>query len=169
MKMRITTLCYIENGGRTLMLYRNKKKNDINAGKWVGVGGALEAGESPEDCLVREVWEETGIRLEPSDFDFRGIVTFSSDLCETEYMCLYSARTCVTSVTDCNEGELAWIDNSRLDALPMWEGDRIFFDLMRRGEKFFSLKLCYEGDSLRRAYLNGRSIDCSRGTAPDPA
>lgn len=158
MKMRITTLCYIENSHRTLMLYRNKKKNDINAGKWVGIGGALEEGESPEDCLVREVWEETGIRLAPEEYDFRGIVTFSSDICETEYMCLYSARTSDTTVAECNEGELAWIENGRLDSLPMWEGDRIFFDLMHRGEKFFSLKLCYKGDKLTGAFLNGKEL-----------
>lgn len=153
--MKITTLCYIENGGRTLMLHRTKKKNDQNAGKWIGVGGHLENGESPEDCLVREVMEETGLTLDT--YAFRGIVTFVLGD-ETEYMCLYTARTSNDELTSCNEGELCWIENDKLDDLSMWEGDRIFFDLIRRGEPFFSLKLCYGGDKLISAVLNGADI-----------
>lgn len=153
--MKITTLCYIENCGRTLMLHRTKKKNDQNAGKWIGVGGHLENGESPEDCLIREVMEETGLTLDT--YTFRGIVTFVLGD-ETEYMCLYTARTSSDELALCNEGELCWIENDKLDSLPMWEGDRIFFDLIRRGEPFFSLKLCYGGDKLISAVLNGADI-----------
>ncbi len=152
MSAKITTLCYIENGGRTLMLHRTKKKNDQNAGKWIGVGGHLEHGESPEDCLIREVMEETGLTLE--SYAFRGIVTFVLGD-ETEYMCLYTASAESDRVVECSEGELRWIDDDELDTLPMWEGDKIFFDLIRRGEPFFSLKLCYDGDKLVLAVLNG--------------
>lgn len=153
---RITTLCYIENEGRTLMLHRTKKKNDQNAGKWIGVGGHLENGESPEDCLVREVMEETGLRLD--SYAFRGIVTFILGD-DTEYMCLYTATAADDKIIDCSEGELCWVDNAILDTLPMWEGDRIFFDLIRRGEPFFSLKLCYDGNKLVSAALNGAHME----------
>ncbi len=154
--MRMTTLCYITCKGKTLMLYRNKKKNDENEGKWVGVGGKLEAGESPEDCLIREVREECGISL--SSYAFRGIVTFVSDLWGTEYMCLYTAECESETVAPCSEGELFWVENERVASLPMWEGDKIFFDLIDRGEPFFSLKLVYEKDTLVAAALNGKDI-----------
>ena len=156
--MRITTLCYITCGEKTLMLYRNKKENDENAGKWVGIGGKLEAGESPEDCLIREVREECGITL--SSYKFCGIVTFVSDIWGTEYMCLYTAECESRDIADCTEGELYWIDNEKVSSLPMWEGDRIFFELMEKGEPFFSLKLVYKGDDLAGAYLNGEEIKC---------
>lgn len=140
--MRITTLCYIENGDSTLMLYRNKKGNDENAGKWIGIGGHAEEGESPEDCLLREVFEETGLTL--SSYRFRGIVTFVSSKWGTEYMCLYTAQSDARDVTECNEGELHWVKTSKLSSLPMWEGDKIFFDLIEKNSPFFSLKLCYD-------------------------
>lgn len=155
--MRITTLCYITCGGKTLMMHRTKKKNDENAGKWVGIGGHLEERESPEDCLIREVYEESGLCL--SSFSFRGIVTFDSDKWGTEYMCLYTAETEETAVRECTEGELLWVENERLDSLPMWEGDRIFFDLIKKDAPFFSLKLSYEGDSLVLAVLDGKVLD----------
>lgn len=153
--MKITTLCYIANENKTLMLYRNKKENDENAGKWVGIGGKLEDGESPEDCLVREVREETGLTLE--SYRFRGIVTFVSDEWGTEYMCLYTA-TARGDISDCNEGHLEWIENARLDSLPMWEGDRVFFDLIRKNEPFFSLKLVYRGEKLCGVFLDGKEM-----------
>lgn len=154
--MKITTLCYISCKDKTLMLYRNKKKDDENAGKWVGIGGKLEDGESPEDCLIREVFEESGITLR--DYSFRGIVTFVSDLWGTEYMCLYTGNVADEKIKECTEGDLFWVETDILDTLPMWEGDRIFFDLIKKGEPFFSLKLCYKGDSLSTATLNGKKI-----------
>lgn len=154
--MRITTLCYITCGERTLMLHRNKKENDENAGKWVGIGGKFEEGESPEDCLIREVFEETGIKLE--SYKFRGIVTFDSDKWGTEYMCLYTATVPEETIVDCTEGDLQWVENDRLEDLPMWEGDRIFFDLIKKDHPFFSLKLSYEGDTLVSAVLDGNRI-----------
>ncbi|MBR6676145.1 MAG: 8-oxo-dGTP diphosphatase [Clostridia bacterium] len=154
--MKITTLCYISSGERTLMLHRTKKENDENAGKWVGIGGKLEAGESPEDCLVREVFEETGLTLE--SYAFRGIVTFVSDTWGTEYMCLYTAEVSDERVSECSEGDLVWVENHRLDSLPMWEGDRVFFDLLKKGRPFFSLKLVYEGESLRSVWIDGEEV-----------
>ena len=155
-KLQITTLCYLHRDDETLMLHRVKKKNDLNEGKWVGVGGKLEAGESPEDCLMREVREETGLLL--TSFRFRGLVTFVSDRWGTEYMCLYTADGFTGELTDCAEGVLRWIPDSELDSLPMWEGDRIFFRLLQEEAPFFSLKLCYEGDNLTDAFLNGSAI-----------
>ncbi len=151
--MRITTLCYIHHGGKTLMLHRTKKENDENAGKWVGIGGHLEAGESPEDCLLREVREETGIEL--TSFEFRGLVTFVSDEWGTEYMCLYTGGCDTDTLRECDEGELRWIENEKVSSLPMWEGDRVFFDLMEKGHSFFSLKLRYEGEKLTECVLDG--------------
>lgn len=161
--MKMTTLCYIENSGRTLMLHRTKKKNDQNAGKWIGVGGHIENGESPEDCLVREVMEETGLTLDT--YTFRGIVTFVLGD-ETEYMCLYTAIASKDELIECSEGELCWIENGKLDSLPMWEGDRIFFSLIRRGEPFFSLKLSYDSSGrLEAAVLNGKNIPLHKDMA----
>ena len=151
--MKITTLCYITCGERTLMLHRNKKENDENAGKWVGIGGKFETGESPEDCLLREVFEETGIKLE--NYRFRGIVTFVSDEWGTEYMCLFTATVPEETLAYCTEGDLAWVENERLDSLPMWEGDRVFFDLIKKDRPFFSLKLTYKGDSLCSVTIDG--------------
>ena len=155
--MKLTTLCYITCNDKMLMLYRNKKENDENAGKWVGIGGKLEDGESPEDCLLREVREECGITL--SSYAFRGIVTFVSDVWGTEYMCLYTAECEGEEISDCSEGELHWIEKERVSSLPMWEGDRVFFDLIEKNEPFFSLKLVYKGDDLSEVYLNGEKIE----------
>ena len=156
--MRLTTLCYIKNENKYLMLYRCKKEKDANKGKWIGIGGGFIEGESPEDCLLREVREETGLTL--TKWQFRGIVTFSSDEWETEYMHLFTASEFSGEVIfDCNEGELAWIEKEKLSSLPMWEGDRIFFDLIDSGEDFFSLKLSYEGSKLSSAYLNGIALE----------
>lgn len=151
--MKLTTLCYIENADSYLMLHRIKKKNDINQDKWIGVGGHFEAGESPEDCLLREVKEETGLTL--TDWCFRGIVTFVSDIYETEYMCLYTAEGYTGELIDCDEGTLEWVPKAQVEQLPTWEGDRIFLRLLAEGAPFFSLKLVYQGDTLVQSVLNG--------------
>lgn len=152
--MRNTSLCYIEKDGRYLMLHRNKKARDENRDKWIGIGGKFEAGESPEDCMLREVLEETGLSLE--FWRFRGIVTFVSNEWGTEYMHLFTAHGFTGSLRDCDEGELEWVEKSRIPSLPIWEGDKIFLRLLDEWEAFFSLKLCYNGDKLVRAVLNGR-------------
>ena len=151
-----TTLCYIYRGDEVLMLHRTKKKNDLNHDKWIGLGGKFEDKESPEDCVIREVREETGLRL--TRWQYRGIVTFVSDLYETEWMHLFTADGFEGELTECDEGEPAWIPRERLDELPQWEGDRIFLKLLDEGAPFFSLKLVYEGDALREAVLNGERI-----------
>ena len=151
--MKNTTLCYIEKDGRYLMLHRTKKEQDENSGKWIGVGGKFEESESPEDCLLREVWEETGLTL--TRWRFRGIVTFVSDLWPTEYMHLFTADRFHGQLTECREGELRWVEKSALSSLSLWEGDRIFLDLLAREEPFFSLKLVYLGDHLVEAVRDG--------------
>ena len=155
--MRNTTLCYIQNHqGQTLLLHRVKKENDVNKDKWVGVGGGFEDKESPEDCLLREVWEETGLTL--TRYRYRGIVTFVSDRWETEYMHLFTADGYEGDLIECNEGRLEWVDNEVIPTLPAWEGDRIFLNLIAEDVPFFSLKLEYTGETLTDAVLNGRSI-----------
>ena len=154
--MKITTLCYISCADRTLMLHRTKKKNDENEDKWIGVGGKFEDKESPEDCILREAKEETGLTL--TDYRYRGIVTFVSDKWETEYMHLFTATGFEGELIDCDEGELEWISREKLNSIPKWEGDRIFLELLQKGEPFFSLKLRYEGENLREAVLNGKAI-----------
>ena len=154
--MKNTTLCYIRSGGRWLMLHRVKKQNDENEGKWIGVGGKLEEGESPEEGMLREVREETGLRL--TRWQYRGLVTFVSDRWEGEYMHLFSADGFEGTLQPCDEGVLEWIDDAALPALPQWEGDRIFLSLLRQDVPFFSLKLCYTGDRLTGAVLNGTPL-----------
>lgn len=144
--MKNTTLCYVEQDGKYLMLLRNKKKQDENVGKWIGVGGKFEEGESPQDCLLREVQEETGLRL--TQYRFRGIVTFVSDRYETEYMHLFTAHGFEGELTACDEGELRWVEKDEVLSLPLWEGDREFLRLLREDTPFFSLKLVYQGDKL---------------------
>ena len=157
--MKMTTLCYLERGSEYLMLHRVTKKNDENHDKWIGVGGKFEAGESPEDCVVRECFEETGLRL--TDYRYRGIVTFVSDEWGTEYMHLFTATGFEGEQHPCDEGELAWIDKCRLRELTLWEGDRIFLRLLEEDVPFFSLKLVYRGDALVQAVLNGKPLDKS--------
>lgn len=152
--MKNTTLCYIERGREYLLLHRVKKENDCNRDKWIGVGGKFEPGESPDDCLLREVREETGLRL--LRWRFRGLVTFVSDEWETEYMHLFTAdRWEGTLRADCEEGELAWLDRDELLRKPIWEGDRVFLRLLDEERPFFSLKLRYEGEKLAEAVLDG--------------
>lgn len=155
-KLPLTTLCYIEQDEKYLMLHRVRKQNDCNRDKWIGVGGHLEQGESPEDCLLREVKEETGLTL--TSFRFRGLITFLLDGLQ-EYMCLYTADAFTGELTDCDEGELEWVEKSRIESLPLWEGDRIFFRLLEEEHPFFSLKLRYEEGRLCEAVLDGEILD----------
>ncbi len=151
-----TTLCYIERGDEYLMLHRVKKENDINHDKWIGLGGKFEEDESPEECLLREVYEESGLRL--TSWRYRGIVTFVNTKCSSEYMHLFTADGFEGTVGPCDEGELEWIKKSELMKLTLWEGDRIFLRMLETDEPFFSLKLSYDGDELVEAKLNGRHI-----------
>ena len=144
--MEITTLCYIEKDNKYLMLKRVKKKEDINKGKWIGVGGHFEEGESPEECVYREVLEETGLRLK--SYKARGILTFVQNKTFTEYIWLFTADEYEGELIECDEGILEWIDKDKLSELELWEGDRIFLELLNTQEEFFSLKLEYEGDKL---------------------
>lgn len=144
--MKLTTLCYIEKDNKYLMLHRIKKINDVNHDKWIGVGGKFEEGESPEECLLREVKEETGLTL--TSYRFRGIVSFISDECENEYMHLFTATEYEGELTDCDEGDLVWVPKAELENLKLWEGDRIFFKLLDEECGFFSLKLRYRGEEL---------------------
>ena len=157
--MRNTTLCYLENDrGEYLMMHRIRKEHDVNHEKWVGVGGKFEDGESPEECVLRETQEETGLTL--TEYRYCGIVTFVSDRWETEYMHLFHATAWRgTMAKDCPEGVLEWISKTRLAALPQWAGDRIFLRLMDEGGPFFSLKLRYEGERLAYAALNGKQLE----------
>lgn len=150
-----TTLCYLERGGKYLMLHRIKKKNDVNHDKWIGVGGKFEPGESPEECLLREVREETGLTL--THWRYRGIITFVLDG-EAEYMHLFTAddwRGTMIRGTDCAEGILEWVPKDRIESLPIWEGDKLFFRLLAEERPFFSLKLVYKGERLVSAALDG--------------
>ena len=153
-----TSLCYLERDGRWLLLHRTKKQHDPNAGKWIGVGGKFEPGESPDDCVCREVREETGLVL--TRWQFRGIVTFVSDTWPTEYMHLFTADGFSGEMrADCPEGQLAWVEKDKVEQLPLWEGDRVFLRLLRRRGRFFSLKLVYAGDALTGAVLDGRPLE----------
>ena len=154
--MKNTTLCYIEKEGCYLLLHRIKKENDLNKDKWVGIGGKFEENESPEECLLREAMEETGLTL--TEYRYCGIVTFVSDKWEGEYMHLFHATDFQGEIIDCNEGRLEWVDKEFFASLPQWEGDKIFLSLMEQNVPFFSLKLCYEGDRLVYSALNGRSL-----------
>ncbi|MFI3251181.1 MAG: 8-oxo-dGTP diphosphatase [Eubacteriales bacterium] len=151
-----TTLCYIFDGERCLLLHRNKKKNDINAKKWIGVGGKFLENESPDECLLREVQEETGLTL--TRYRYRGIVTFFDGKTEGIFMHLFTADRFEGTLTSCDEGELAWMNFEDLFTMPRWAGDDIFLNLIKQDAPFFSLKLTYEGDCLREAVLDGVKI-----------
>lgn len=154
--MKNTSLCYIERGREYLMLHRVKKENDENRDKWIGIGGKFEEGESPEECMAREMREETG--LTPRAWRYRGIVTFVSDEWGTEYMHLFTCNDFTGTIRECDEGDLEWIDREALLSLPIWEGDKIFLRLLATDAPFFSLKLCYRGNALVNAVLNGEVI-----------
>ena len=153
---KLSTLCYIEQNGKYLMLHRTVKKNDVNKEKWIGVGGHFEADESPEECLLREVREETGYTL--TSWQYRGIVTFVSGDGVTEYMSLFTADGFEGEMHLCDEGDLEWVSREFLNSLPTWEGDRIFLDLLWQDAPFFLLTLRYRGDILEEAVLNGEVI-----------
>lgn len=155
---KLSTLCYIERDGKYLMLHRTVKKHDVNKDKWIGVGGHFEPDESPEECLLREVWEETGYTL--TSYRYRGIVTFISGTGVTEYMSLFTADDFTGEPIACNEGELEWVDKEAVLKLNIWEGDKIFFRLLDERDDFFSLKLVYDGkDTLVSASLDGKPME----------
>lgn len=151
--MKNTTLCYIENNDKYLLIHRVKKKNDCNQGKYIGIGGHFEENEGPYDCVVREVREETGLDISPA---YRGIITFVSDKYETEQMHLFTATEFSGEVGECDEGNLCWIEKSRLGDIPMWEGDYIFLDLLEKRSDFFTLKLSYIGDTLTEVFIDNK-------------
>lgn len=154
---KLSTLCYIKRDDSILMLHRVKKKNDINKGKWIGVGGHFEDGESPEECLIREVLEETGLKL--ASYKFRAIITFVYDKDITEYMHLYTTDEFSGDMIECDEGNLSWVPKSKLLDLELWDGDKIFLKLLDERDDFFSLKLIYDkNDNLVEAVLDGNRI-----------
>ena len=154
----LSTLCYIEQDGKYLMLHRTVKKNDVNKDKWIGVGGHFEMDESPEECVVREVKEETGYTL--TSYQFRGLVTFISGNGVTEYMSLFTADGFEGEPIHCNEGVLEWVSKEEVLKLNIWEGDKVFFKLLNEREEFFSLKLVYDGgDKLIHVALDGQELD----------
>lgn len=158
MTTKLTTLCYIEKDEKYLMLHRISKEKDINKDKWIGVGGHFEGEESPEECLLREVYEETGFTL--TAYQFRGIVTFCSEGTPAEYMCLYTADGFEGELKECDEGNLEWVEKNKLEELNLWDGDVLFLDLLQRNVPFFSLKLCYRQNGFwYRALLNGRELE----------
>lgn len=144
--MKQMTSCYLQRDGKYLMLHRTKKKNDINEGKWIGVGGKLEPGETPYECALREIKEETGYRAKSCEF--RGIVVFSYNDNPPEEMYLYTCTDFEGQEIICDEGDLAWIDEDKLFDLNLWEGDKIFIDLVRSGKSGFHLTLNYDDDKL---------------------
>ena len=155
--MHNSTLCYITRGDEVLMLHRVKKKNDINKDKWIGIGGKFEADETPDECLLREAKEETGLTL--TSWRCRAVVTFLTENSEDgEYMYLFTADDFEGELKECDEGDLQWISREFLDQLSKWEGDQIFLDLLWQDAPFFLLKLRYQGSSLVEAVLNGEKI-----------
>ena len=149
--MILSALCYIEKDGKYLMLHRTKKKKDINKDKWLGVGGKIEEGESPEECIVREVKEETGLTLK--EYQLRGIVTYVSNKWETEYMYVFTANEFEGKLIECDEGDVVWIDKEKINTLHTWEGDHLFVEKLLKDDGFFSIKFEYEGEKLLKYKL----------------
>lgn len=165
-----TSLCYIEKDSQYLMIHRNKKEKDYNKDKWIGIGGKFLDAESPEECVCREVFEETGIKFEKDEVEYCGIITF---VCEdngviySEFMHLFHAdfyaggkRSCDYVLPQCDEGDLEWVPVSKMNDLPHWKGDEIFLDLLAQNPRpdFFSLKLEYKDGVLLKATLNGKVL-----------
>lgn len=144
--MIFSSLCYIEKDEKYLMLHRTKKKNDINENKWIGIGGKFEADESPEECIVREVKEETGLTL--NSYKLREIITYISKTWETEYVCLFTSNDFSGKLIECDEGDLKWINKKDVLNLKTWEGDKIFIDKIQKDDKFFTIKFEYDEDKL---------------------
>lgn len=155
--MRATTLCYLEKDGQYLMLHRVRKQNDPNHDKWIGVGGGIEENETPDECLLREVQEETGLSL--TRFQKRGVIDFISDQWEDEVMHLYTADQWTGEMIECSEGVLEWVDKDKVTSLPLWEGDKVFLHLLTQDIPCFHLRLEYRGETLARAILNGKEIE----------
>ena len=163
MEFQLTTLCYIERDDEYLMMHRISKKNDINKDKWIGVGGHFEEAESPEECVKREIFEETGFDIPQEDLSYRAIVTFISEKGDYELMSLFTARWPGGEPKECNEGKLEWVKKRDVYDLNLWEGDKIFFRLMEESRDFFSLKLVYDKeDNLKQAVLNGKELELGR-------
>lgn len=155
--MEMSTLCYLEKDGKYLMLHRVRKENDVNKDKWIGVGGHFEHQESPEECVFREVYEETGYRL--TSYQYRGLITFVYGKDITEYMSLFTADGFEGEPHDCDEGVLEWVEKDKIFDLNIWEGDKIFFQLLEKEQNFFSLKLVYnEENQLEYVALNGKPM-----------
>ena len=146
--MILSTLCYIEKDGQYLMLHRTKKQNDLNKDKWLGIGGKFEEGESPEECIVRETKEETGLILK--SYKLRCIVTYVSTNWETEYMYVFTSKDFEGEMIECNEGDLQWVDKDKVVDLNTWEGDKIFLEKIQNGDGFFTVKFEYDGEKLLR-------------------
>lgn len=146
--MILSTLCYIEKDGKYLMLHRTKKKNDINKDKWLGIGGKFEDEESPEECIIREVREETGLAL--NTYKLRCVVTYVSTNWETEYMYVFTSDDFTGKLIECNEGDLQWVEKEKVTELNTWEGDKIFVEKIQKDNTFFTVKFNYDGDRLIR-------------------
>lgn len=142
----LSTVCYIEKEGKYLMLHRTKKQNDINKEKWLGIGGKFEDKESPEECTIREVKEETGLTL--NSVKLRGILTFINTICETEYIFVFTSNDFTGNLIECNEGDLQWVEKEKVTRLNLWEGDKIFIEKIKENGPFFTIKYIYEGDTL---------------------
>ncbi len=144
--MILSTVCYIEKEGKYLMLHRTKKENDINKEKWLGIGGKFEDKESPEDCIIREVKEETGLIL--NSVKLRGMLTFINTICETEYIYIFTSDDFTGNLIECNEGDLQWVEKDKVTSLNLWEGDKIFIEKIKENNPFFTIKYVYDGDTL---------------------
>ena len=151
--MKNTTLCYIEKDGKYLMMHRIKKDNDENRDKWIGIGGKIENGESPHECIRREILEETGLTV--TNPEYRGLITFISNEFEQQFMHLFVAKDFSGTLNEsCDEGKLEWVEKDKISSLPIWEGDKIFLDLLQTEDRFFSLKLVYNGDTLAESKID---------------
>ena len=163
MDFQLTTLCYLERDDKYLMMHRISKKNDINKDKWIGVGGHFEGTESPEECVKREVFEETGFDIPLEDFAYRAVITFVSDKGDYELMSLFTAKCPDGEPKECSEGKLEWVNKKDVYDLNLWEGDKIFFKQLEESRDFFSLKMAYDKeDNLRLAILNGKELKLGR-------